>query len=141
MLATEGEALAAEEAKIVKSKPAESNLFRLSGSKLFGCPQGAKLWRQRGRNPSERNLPSLVRSGCTVPSCSAGHSERIFGVRGGDTWIPAEWSEAVLFVREVEALSSEAAKSVEKKPTEFNLFRLNGRWLVCWPCRSQGVRK
>ena len=49
--------------------------------------------------------------------------------------IPAEWFEAALFVKEVEALLTDAAKSVEKRPSEFNSFRLNGRWLVCWPSR------
>ena len=63
MPATGSEALASEEAKSVGSKPAESSLLRLNGWKLFGLPQKAKLRRQKRRNRSKRDLPSLVCSG------------------------------------------------------------------------------
>ena len=44
----------------------------------------AKLRRQKRRNRSNRDLPSLVCSGWMAPTCSAGHRERSIGVRGSE---------------------------------------------------------
>ena len=91
--------MASEAAKSVEKKPAESSSFRLNGSKLFGRPQRGKLWRQRLRNLSKRDLLILK--------------------------LPVEMRQAFTFATEVGALASEAAKSVESRPAESSLFRSN----------------